>query len=913
LKQPLVPAPASHRAELVLPELPYAAPVPDVLRALQVNPTSGLSAQEAARRLKQYGPNALQTHLPTTAVRILVDQLKGPVIWLLATAAAVAALFSEWTEAVAILLVLAINTAIGFATELRAVRSMGSLRKLGSRSSRVLRDGTLKILRAEQVVPGDIVLFESGDVVTADIRLIEANTLYCDESTLTGESTPVEKGTAPVAGDAVVADRSSMVHKGTAITRGTARGVVVATGMATELGLTTRLVVEMKPDISPLERKLERLTGQLIQATLFITALIAAAGIATGKPLMLMIEAGIALAVAAIPEGLPIVATMALARGMWRMAERNAVVERLAAVETLGATTVICADKTGTLTENRMTAERLWLPSGNYRIDHATGTILDAYDRVVEIDPALERAIEVGVLCSNATLEAGNGGGTGDPMELALLRLGVFAGIHREALLSVWPELHELAFDAETKMMATAHHRDGNLFIAVKGAPEAVLSFATGLKADGRTELTASGRQAWLDHAETLAKDGLRVLALAEKTVPVTAEPSYDALNFLGLVGFRDPPRAEVKDAIEACKLAGIRVVMVTGDHAVTARKIAEILGIIAPGSGILVEGRDLKPLSQIHKDERNRLLSAQIFARVTPAQKLDLVTLYQSAGDVVAMTGDGVNDAPALQKADIGVAMGLRGTEVAREAAAIVLRDDAFGSIVAAIREGRVIFNNIRRFLVYLLSCNISEVMIVALAVLAGLPLPILPLQILFLNLVTDVFPAFALATGEGEEDVLRRPPRNPHEPLLGKPQWLFIGGSAGLLTAATLGTLLIGDQWLGLEGDALITLSFLTLAFAQLWHVFNMRSARSGVLRNTIARNPSVWMAIAVCTAILLIAVYWTPLADALQLVAPSQSGWVTILGMSLAPLISVQLIMAIGAAMRPRRADRQRKARA
>jgi Ca2+-transporting ATPase len=894
-----------------LPERPYAAPVPAVLSTLQVEPASGLSAEEAARRLKQYGPNELLTHPPTTAARILVNQLKGPVVWLLATAAAIAALFGEWTEAIAILLVLAINTAIGFATELRAARSMESLRKLGSRSSRVLRDGTLNILPAEQVVPGDIVLFESGDMVTADIRLVEANTLYCDESTLTGESTPVEKGTAPVAGDAVVADRSSMVHKGTAITRGSAKGVVVATGMATELGLTTRLVIEMKPDVSPLERKLEHLTGQLVQATLLVTALIAAAGIATGKPLMLMIEAGIALAVAAIPEGLPIVSTMALARGMWRMAERNAVVERLAAVETLGATTVICTDKTGTLTENRMTAERLWLPSGNYSIDHATESILDARGHAVETDRPLERAVEVGVLCSNATLQAGDANGAGDPMELALLRLGVLAGIHREALLSVWPELHELAFDAETKMMATAHHRDGNLFVAVKGAPEAVLSSAVGVGTDGRCDLSAEERENWLAHAEALAEDGLRVLALAEKTVPVTAKPSYDALNFIGLVGFRDPPRAEVKEAIEACRLAGIRVVMVTGDHAVTARKIAEILGIIEPDGGILVEGRDLKPLSQIHKDERDRLLSAKIFARVTPTQKLDLVSLYQSAGDVVAMTGDGVNDAPALQKADIGVAMGLRGTEVAREAAAIVLRDDAFGSIVAAIREGRVIFNNIRRFVVYLLSCNISEVMIVALAVLAGLPLPILPLQILFLNLVTDVFPAFALATGEGEEDVLHRPPRNPREPLLGRLQWLFIGGSAVLLTAATLGALLMGHQWLGLEGDALVTLSFLTLAFTQLWHVFNMRGAHSGLLRNMIARNPSVWMAIAFCIAILLTAVYWPPLAEPLHLIAPSRTAWGVILGLSLAPLVLIQLGMVVAAALRRRRANREARA--
>ena len=886
---------SQHAGWATPPERPYAAPVAAVLHELQVDQDSGLSEQEAARRLKRYGPNELLAHPPVTAAVIFLNQLKGPVVWLLATAAAIAGLFAEWTESVAILLVLAINTAIGFTTELRAVRSMESLRKLGSRASRVMRDGKLAILPAEKLVPGDIVVFESGDVVTADIRLVEANTLYCDESTLTGESMPVEKSVAPVATDAVMADRSSMLHKGTAITRGTGVGAVIATGMATELGLTTRLVIEMKPDVSPLERKLEHLARQLVKATVLVTGLIAAAGVATGKPLMLMIEAGIALAVAAIPEGLPIVATMALARGMWRMARRNVIVERLAAVETLGATTVICTDKTGTLTENRMTAERIWLPSGTYRIDHATGRFLDAHGHPVEIDPALRRAIEVGILCSNATLQTADEEGTGDPMELALLRLGLLAGLRREALLSVWPELHEIPFEAETKMMATAHHRDGELFIAVKGAPEAVLSFGAETVANGTSRFGAHERDEWLAHAEALAEEGLRVLALAEKTIPVTEKPSYDDLSFIGLVGFRDPPRAEVKEAIAACRQAGIRVVMVTGDHAVTARKIGESLGIIEPG-GILVEGRDLAPLSRISKEEREHVLSAQIFARVTPAQKLDLVKLYQSTGEVVAMTGDGVNDAPALQKADIGVAMGLRGTDVAREAASIVLRDDAFDSIVAAIREGRVIFGNIRRFLVYLLSCNISEVLVVALAVLSGLPLPLLPLQILFLNLVTDVFPAFALAIGEGEKDILRRPPRDPREPLLGTPQWLFIARGGALLTMSTLGALVLGRYWLGLEGDALVTVSFLTLAFGQLWHVFNMRDKHSGIFLNTVTRNPSIWMAMALCTAILLIAVYWPPLADALKIAVPSQTGWLMVLGLSLAPLVVTQFLIVL-----------------
>jgi P-type Ca2+ transporter type 2C len=867
---------------------PFALSAETVLKRQQVKPTQGLTEAEAALRLKQHGPNALLTQPERTAVAILADQLKSPVVWLLAAATTLAASFGHWTEAVAIFLVLVINTLIGFFTELRAVRSMEALRKLGTRSSRVRRDGKLRTIPAELVVPGDIVLFESGDVVTADIRLVEAKNLSCDESTLTGESAPAEKTVQPAVPEAIVADRTSMVHKGTSITRGTGLGVVVATGMATELGLTTRLVIEAEPDISPLEKKLAELTRQLVTATLIITALIAVGGMAAGRDLLLMIEAAIAIAVAAIPEGLPIVATMALARGMWRMARRNVVVERLAAVETLGATTVICTDKTGTLTENRMTAERLWLPSSDYRLDHERGWILDASGNKAELDAALRQALEVSVLCGTASLKFSGGGGAGDPMELALLRLGELVGLDREVLLEAWPKLHEIAFDTETKMMATGHHRDGRLFVAVKGAPEAVLAVATLVGSEAGAALGPEERAEWLRRAAALAEEGLRVLALATKTVPLEQVPSYAELTFLGLAGFRDPPRIDVREAIADCRQAGIRVVMVTGDHAVTARKIAETLGIAEPGACILVEGRELEALGALGEQERARVLAAQVFARVTSAQKLDLVRLYQSAGEVVAMTGDGVNDAPALQRADIGVAMGLRGTEVAREAADIVLRDDAFGSIVAAIREGRVIFSNLRRFLIYLLSCNISEVMVVALAVVAGLPLPLLPLQILFLNLVTDVLPAFALATGEGEDDVLRLPPRDPREPLLGTPQWLFIAGYGALLTASTLTALLVGHYGLGLHGEALVSVSFLTLAFAQLLHVFNMRGRRSHVLRNAVTRNPYVWLAVALCTAILLLAVYAPPLAAALQILPPDLTGWALIAAASAAPLL-------------------------
>jgi Ca2+-transporting ATPase len=867
--------------------LAYARPAADVLAQQQVGVEQGLSEQEAAARLERFGPNALIAHPERTAFAILIDQLKSPVVWLLGAAAAVAGAFGEWNETIAIVAVLVINTIIGFVTELRATRSMEALRKLGSRASRVRRDSKIRIVSAEEVVPGDIVVLESGDVVTADMRLVEAKNLFADESTLTGESVPVQKGTAPAPTDAIIAEQSSMAHKGTAVTRGTGAGVVVATGMDTELGLTTKLVIEAEEDTSPLERKLAELTAQLVKATLVITALIAVAGMAMGRDLILMIEAGIALAVAAIPEGLPIVATMALARGMWRMAKRNVVVERLAAVETLGATTVICTDKTGTLTENRMTVERVWLPSARYGLDLEHGAIVNESGNAAALEGPLRRALEVGVLCGTATLKAEDERGAGDPMELALLRLGALAGLDREDLLERWSERYEIAFDTETKMMATAHDRDGRLFVTVKGAPEAVLDASATIGADAKAPISTEVREDWLRHAMSLAADGLRVLALAEATIPLDATPAYEGLTFLGLVGFRDPPRLEVKEAIADCRQAGIRVVMVTGDHAITAQKIAEGLGIAELGARI-VEGRELEALGVLGEHERRRVLETPVFARVTPAQKLDLVRLYQAAGEVVAMTGDGVNDAPALQKADIGVAMGLRGTEVAREAADIVLRDDAFGSIVAAIREGRVIFGNLRRFLVYLLSCNISEVLVVALAVVTGLPLPLLPLQILFLNLVTDVFPAFALATGEGEKDVLRRPPRDPREPLLARRQWTFIGVYGALLTASTLGVLIIGHYELELHGEALVTVTFLTLAFGQLVHVFNMRDPDSPIFRNAVTRNPYVWLAVLFCSGLLLGAVYLPPLASALQIAPPDRDGWLLVAAASVLPLV-------------------------
>jgi Ca2+-transporting ATPase len=677
-----------------------------------------------------------------------------------------------------------------------------------------------------------------------------------------------------------------MLFKGTALTRGSGIAAVTATGLATELGRVSQLVEEAEPGSSPLEKKLARLSAQLVWAVILLTALIAGVGFATGEDRFLIVEAAIALAVAAIPEGLPIVATLALGRGMWRMARQNALVERLSAVETLGATTVILTDKTGTLTENRMTVHRLWVPSGEVDLE-ANGIGLSLGG-----DPQLALLLEIAVQCNDASLDSAREQGSGDPMELALLRAGLQAGLKRSALLQHNPIVHKHAFDAASKMMATVHRRGDKYLFAVKGAPEAVLAAADMIVAEeGELPLDADTRAEWHDHVAYLAHHGLRVIACAKKTAGQADAPPYEGLTFVGLIGLEDPARADVPHAIRDCRQAGIRVVMVTGDHAVTARSIGRAVGL-GENAANVVEG---KKIAQVIESGQPALGEIGIFARVSPAEKLALVRAYQAAGEIVAMTGDGVNDAPALRQADIGVAMGLRGTDVAREAAAMILLDDAFPTIVRAIREGRVIFGNIRRFVVYLLSCNLSEVMVVGLAVLSALPLPLLPLQILYLNLVTDVFPAFALAMGEGEAGILKRSPRDPKEPILGRRQWITIVLHGTALTVGTFGAL-AAARWLELDARQSVTVTFLNLAFAQLFHALNMRHVRSGLIFNEVTRNGWLWGALALCAVLLATPPYLPPVAHLLHLAPLTAGMWSIVLAFSLAPLIVAQAIMVV-----------------
>ena len=889
-------------------DTPWAQSPAAVTAALAVDPARGLSADAAARRLREHGPNLLRRQARRRDWHILRDQFASLIVALLAAAAALAFAFGEHVEGLTILAVLVLNAAIGFVTERHALRSMDALRALGQMTATVRRDGAVQTLPAERLVPGDVLVLEAGDVLTADVRLLDSSRLQADESTLTGESLPVDKDAAATRPDAALGARSSMLFKGTAVTRGAGEAIVVATGMHTELGRLALLVEQAEPGTTPLEQRLAGLARRLIVVTLVIAALVAIPIAASGRDFVFAIEMAIALAVATIPEGLPIVATVALARGMWRMARHNALVEVLAAVETLGSTTVILSDKTGTLTENRMTVVEIALARGTVVV---SGTGLAQEGRfelegtaVSPVDCAeLAAALRTAVLCNDASLACGPDGrarASGDPTEIALLVAGAKGGLDQARLREQWPELREIAFDPETQRMATLHSGPPGCLAAVKGAPERILAGCTRvLGAEGSEPLDAAARKRWLARAEAMAARGERVLALAGATPPDCASFTFEDLELYALVGLFDPPRESARAAIAACREAGIRLVMVTGDHGATARTVARAVGLLeeageAPAA--FVDASSL-PAAAMHDAATARALrDAAVIARANPRQKLELIALHQQAGAIVAMTGDGVNDAPALKKADIGVAMGLRGTQVAREAADMVLRDDELGTIVMAVEQGRAIFDNVRKFVVYLMSCNASEIFAIGAGALLPGPLPLLPLQILFLNLVTDVFPALALGLCEGSPALMQRPPRDPREPVLTRAHWRELFAYGVVIALSVLGALAVAVGVLDRHGHAATTIAFLTLAMAQLWHVFSMRDKRSTAVVNEVTRNPWIWAAIALCLVLLGVAVHWPPLATVLSLSAPGWAGWGVAFAASLVPLALGQAWLAL-----------------
>ena len=824
----------------------HTEPVEAALRALDAVP-AGLTSAEAAARLARHGPNALPEGRSRSVARMLLDQFSDFMILVLIAAAVVSGIVGEPSDTIAIIVIVLLNAVIGFTQEWRAERAMAALRRMAAPSARVRRDGAVATLPADQLVPGDIVLLEAGNVVPADLRLIEAAQLRVAEAALTGESQPVEKRTEALAeAQLALGDRGNMAWKGTLVANGRGTGLVVATGPATELGRIARLLDSAEEVKTPLQKRLARFGARLAWAVLAICAIVFAAGLLRGEPPVLMFLTAVSLAVAAIPEALPAVVAISLALGASKMVKQNALIRRLPAVETLGSITYICSDKTGTLTQNRMRAETFWVDGGDER---------------VEPWPSLLRAL---ALVTDAA-PAADGSLVGDPTEVALLEAAIARGADRATLESQFPRHGELPFDAERKRMATVH-ADGERYLAcVKGAPESVLERCPWqLTARGPVPFDAAGA---LAQADRLAARGLRVLAFAERrfeTPPADMAEAESDLTFLGLVGLMDPPRDEAAQAVDECQAAGIVPVMITGDHPATARAIAERLGILDQG-GRVVSGVELAALSDA--DFAAQVKDIRVYARVDPEQKIRIVKALQAAGEFAAMTGDGVNDAPALKRADIGVAMGRGGTDVAREAAHMVLLDDNFASIVHAVREGRRIFDNIRKFIKYTMTSNSGEIWTIFLAPFLGLPIPLLPIHILWINLVTDGLPGLALAAERAERNVMQRPPRLPSESIFAHGMWQHI-----VWVGLTMGAVcLLLQAWsLGHSGAHWQTMVFTVLCLSQLGHALAIRSERDSTFRLGFWSNP-ILMATVLFTLGLQLATIYVPALNPVFKTAP------------------------------------------
>ena len=787
-------------------------------------------------------------------------------------ATVLSAFLGHAVEAIAIAAIVLLAVVLGFVQEYRAERAIEALRRMAAPHARVLRDGQDIDMEARLLVPGDIVLLDAGDLVPADLRLLEAVNLQLQEAPLTGESVPVTKQMEALADPALaVGDRSNMAWAGTTVSNGRGRGLVVATGMRTEFGRIARLLASVERARTPLQQLLDAMGRSLSRAALVVVAVIVALGALRGQPLLELLMFGIALAVAVVPEALPAVVTISLARGVQRLVRRNALMRRLAAVETLGSTTVVCSDKTGTLTRNEMTvrvvhvAGEPWDISG---VGYEPSGTFSRGGRQADVSPELAQLLEAAVLASDARLERVATGDrwlvVGDPTEGALIVAAAKAGVHQAELMARFPRVHEIPFSSESRRMTTVHARGGaerepqsqlqSHLMCSKGAPEAILDACdTVLTADGPVRLEASHRERLLAEAQAMAERALRVLAVATKHAE-SPDESADGLTFLGLVGMLDPPRAEAEAAIRTCRKAGVRVVMITGDHPVTARAIARELGVLRGGR--VVTGTDLDALDDRALDAA--VDTIDVYARVTPAHKLRVVTALQARGHVVAMTGDGVNDAPALRKADIGVAMGITGTDVAREAAAMTLLDDNFATIVAAIEEGRGIFGNIRKYLSFLLSSNVGEIGLMAGAALAGLPMPLTAVQILYVNLATDGLPALALAVDPPEADLMARPPRAARAGIFSRPvvALILIGGVWSALVNLAV---FLASRASGHTLEQAMAMTFVSLTLIQFLKAYAFRSDRHSVLRRPFANR---WLNLAVgWELVLLVLIVYVP----------------------------------------------------
>jgi Ca2+-transporting ATPase len=910
----------------------HSKTVEQTLEELTTAP-GGLSEPEALARLQAYGPNQLAEKPRPTFLHLLLAQLKGFVVIMLIVAALLSAVLGEWVEAGAILAIVVLNAVLGVVQESRAEEALAALKKMAAPEAQVLRGGRRISVPAGELVPGDVVLLEAGNFIPADLRLLETINLKVEEAALTGESSAVQKDAALVFPQAAgLGDRKNCAYMGTLVSYGRGRGVVTATGMGSELGKIASLLQQVEEEDTPLQKRLDQLGKVLGWGALAVCALVfligavesAAAGSFSVQKLVDLFMVAVSLAIAAVPEGLPAIVTISLALGMREMVQRHALVRRLASVETLGSATVICTDKTGTLTQNEMTVTRLWAggvtlevtgagytPQGQFKRDGHAVSLADY--------PAAATTLWLGVLNNDAGLEYiedADGSPqdcriTGDPTEGALLVAAAKSGIIQEQLAGDYPRRQEVPFDSERKRMATIHHvsrprpedsspfydqqKHGWYVVAVKGAPDGMLELCTRYQRmdDSVAPLDAATRAAILAANDQMTGQALRVLGLAYRLEPempgeISSRALENNLVFAGLAGMIDPPRPEVGPALEEARAAGIRTVMITGDFPNTARAIAESTGLLRPGRQLL-SGAQLDGLGAAALAEAVR--QTDVYARVSPEHKMRIIDALRTGGEVVAMTGDGVNDAPAIKRADIGVAMGITGTDVAKQAADMVLTDDNYASIVAAIEQGRIIYSNIRKFVYYLLSCNLAEIAIIFLATLFTGGSPISALQLLWLNLLTDGAPAMALGAEKGDPGIMRQPPRPPSDPIINRPMRVGIALQTVAITAATLLAYWIG---LGVDGSGhyASTMAFATLSISELLRAYTARSETVSIFRLGIFSNKWMNIAVPVSLALVLAVLYVPGLRLVFNTEALSLAQWLEILPLVVLPSAVAEL---------------------
>jgi len=909
------------------PETFHDLAIDEVLDILNTPPEHGLNSEEVAERLKTFGANQLAEEPPTPLWQMLWDQFNNFIVWLLIVAALISAILGDWAEAGAILLIVLLNAILGVIQERRAEEALAALRKLAAPDAHVIRDGHRIVIPSPQIVPGDIVILEAGNYVPADVRLLQAVNLRVEEAALTGESVSVQKdATQRLKKDAPLGDRKNTAFMGTLVSYGRGQGVVVSTGMRTQIGLIAEMLQSVQQEATPLQKRLDKLGHTLGYAALLLCAVVFGLGWIRGEAPLDMFIIAVSLAIAAVPEGLPAVVTIALALGMREMIQRNALIRRLSSVETLGSATVIGSDKTGTLTQNAMTVTNVWVDEQSFQVT-GTGFSLQGEFQIngntikPQEYPALLTALWVGALNNDANLENqesnGDGDGhrvriVGDPTEGALLVAAAKVGGLADALSTSYPRVQEIPFDSARKRMVTFHrvedphtedispflenHPKENV-IVVKGAPDVILDLCSHYQRmdDEMVALEESMRQKILAANDEMTQKALRVLAVAFQTTPqlpdeiVPEEVEHD-LIFAGLIGMIDPPRPEVKVALEKARKAGIRTIMITGDYPMTARAIAESIGLMNSHEKVLT-GNDLNKIDDATLQKE--IVHTGVFARVSPEHKVRIVQALRESGEVVAMTGDGVNDAPALKRSDIGVAMGITGTDVAKETADMVLTDDNYASIVSAIEQGRVIYGNIRKFVYYLLSCNLAEIATIFIATLLGQPRPLEAIQLLWLNLVTDGAPALALGVEKGDPDIMDVPPRPPSEPIINHPMRIGIITQTISLTLVTLGAYFLGLNAHPENHEIARTMAFVSLSLAELPLAFVVRSERYPLLKIGITSNRLMNYAILSSLILLLMVIYIPFLQPIFHTFPLTWEQWQILLPFVVIPAIVAELV--------------------